>query len=115
VLNLLDNAVKYSPNGVHIQCRIGIERYTWVVLSITDTGLGIPAQELKRIFKRFYRAPSNDRVKIKGTGLGLFLVRTIARQHGGDVRATSEGPGKGATMFLKLPLAIGNSMSGIEG
>jgi len=114
VLNLLDNAVKYSPNGVHIQCRLGIERYTWVVLSITDTGLGIPARELKRIFKRFYRAPSSDRVKIKGTGLGLFLVRTIARQHGGDVRATSEGPGKGATMFLKLPLAIGNSMSGIE-
>lgn len=114
VLNLLDNAVKYSPNGVHIQCHIGIERYTWVVLSITDTGLGIPARELKRIFKRFYRAPSSDRVKIKGTGLGLFLVRTIARQHGGDVRAASEGPGKGTTMYLKLPLAIGNSMSGIE-
>jgi len=114
VLNLLDNAVKYSPNGVHIRCRIGIERYTWVVLTITDKGLGIPARELKRIFKRFYRAPSNDRVKIKGTGLGLFLVRTIARQHGGDVRATSEGLGSGATMFLKLPLAIGNSMSGIE-
>jgi signal transduction histidine kinase len=114
VLNLLDNAVKYSPNGVHIQCRLGIERYTWVVLSITDTGLGIPAPELKRIFKRFYRAPTNDRVKIKGTGLGLFLVRTIARQHGGNVHATSEGPGKGSTMFLKLPLAIGNSVSGIE-
>jgi two-component system sensor histidine kinase SenX3 len=114
VLNLLDNAVKYSPNGVHIQCRLNIERYTYVVLSITDTGLGIPPRELKRIFKRFYRAPSNDRVKIKGTGLGLFLVRTIARQHGGDVRATSEGPGKGSTMFLKLPLAIGNSMTGIE-
>jgi len=114
VLNLLDNAVKYSPNGVHIQCRIGIERYTFVVLSITDTGLGISPRELKRIFKRFYRAPSNDQVKIKGTGLGLFLVRTIARQHGGDVRATSEGLGKGSTMFLKLPLAIGNSMTGIE-
>jgi len=114
VLNLLDNAVKYSPNGVHIHCRIGIERYTFVVLSITDTGLGIPPRELKRIFKRFYRAPTNDQVKIKGTGLGLFLVRTIARQHGGDVRATSEGLGKGSTMFLKLPLAIGNSMAGIE-
>ena len=115
VLNLLDNAVKYSPNGVHIHCRLAIERYTWVVLSITDTGLGIPSRELKRIFKRFYRAPSTDRVKLNGTGLGLFLVRTIARQHGGDVRATSEGPGKGSTMLLKLPLAIGNSMSGIEG
>ncbi|MEO7030135.1 MAG: HAMP domain-containing sensor histidine kinase [Acidobacteriaceae bacterium] len=107
--NLLDNAVKYSPEGVHIHCGLSIERYTWVELSIADTGLGLPARELKRIFKRFYRAPSHDLVKIKGTGLGLFLVRTIARQHGGNVRATSEGPGKGTTMLLKLPLSIGGS------
>jgi two-component system sensor histidine kinase SenX3 len=107
VLNLLDNAVKYSPNGVHILCRISIERYTWLALSISDTGLGLQSHELKRIFKRFYRAGSNDQVKIKGTGLGLFLVRTIASQHGGDVRATSDGPGKGSTMTLRLPLAIG--------
>jgi two-component system sensor histidine kinase SenX3 len=107
ILNILDNAIKYSPNGVLLACRLGIERYTWVVLSITDTGLGLQPRELKRIFKRFYRAPSNDHVKIKGTGLGLFLVRTIARQHGGDIRATSEGPGKGSTFLLKLPLLIG--------
>ena len=102
--------MKYSPNGVHVRCRLSIEHYTWAVLTITDTGLGIHARDLRRIFKRFYRAPSNDRVKIKGTGLGLFLVRTIVRQHGGDVRALSEGPGKGSTMVLKLPLAIGNPM-----
>jgi len=106
ILNLLDNAVKYSPNGVSITCRLQIEHYTWVALSITDSGLGIPPRELKRIFKRFYRARSNDLVKIKGTGLGLFLVNTIARQHGGTVRAVSEGPGKGSTMILKLPLSI---------
>lgn len=111
VLNLLDNAVKYSPNGVHVVCRLNIEHYTWVVLSVTDKGLGIPSNDLRRIFKRFYRASSWDRVKIKGTGLGLFLVRTIARQHGGDARATSEGPGKGSTMFFKLPLALGQSMN----
>ena len=109
ILNLLDNAVKYSPDGVQIACRLHIEHYTWVVLSITDTGLGIPSRELKRIFKRFYRARSNDLVKIKGTGLGLFLVSTIARQHDGSVRAVSEGPGKGSTMLLKLPLAIGGT------
>ena len=110
VLNLLDNAVKYSPQGVHVQCRLGIEHYTWAVLTITDTGLGIQPHDLRRIFKRFYRAASSDRVKIKGTGLGLFLVRTIVRQHGGDVRALSEGPGKGSTMILRLPLAIGNAV-----
>jgi two-component system, OmpR family, sensor histidine kinase SenX3 len=106
VLNLLDNAVKYSPNGVHVRCRLSIDRYTYAVLAITDQGLGLPAHELKRIFKRFYRANTSDRVKIKGTGLGLFLVRTIARQHGGDIRAQSEGPGRGTTMLLKLPLAL---------
>ncbi len=107
ILNLLDNAVKYSPNGVHIRCRVDIDRYTWALITITDTGLGLPSRELKRIFKRFYRASSNDPVKIKGTGLGLFLVRTIARQHGGHIKATSEGPGKGTTMSFRLPLAIG--------
>jgi signal transduction histidine kinase len=109
ILNLLDNAVKYSPNGVHITCRIAIERYTWAALTISDTGLGLAPRELSRVFKRFYRAASNDQVKIKGTGLGLFLVRTIARQHGGDVRATSAGPNQGSTFTLKLPLAIDTS------
>ena len=108
ILNLLDNAVKYSPQGVCVHCKLAIERYTWVVLSISDNGLGLLPREIKRIFKRFYRAPSNDQVKIKGTGLGLFLVRTIARQHGGSVHASSQGQGKGSTFQLKLPIFIGN-------
>src|ERR1700730_15481749 len=57
VINVLDNAVKYSPEGVHIRCSLAITRYTWVTLSITDTGVGIPQNQLKRIFKRFYRVP----------------------------------------------------------
>ncbi len=105
VLNLLDNAVKYSPNGVHVRCSLAITRYTWVTLRITDTGLGLPSNQIKSIFKRFYRIPGRDMLKIKGTGLGLFLVRSIARQHGGDVTAASPGPSLGATFTLTLPLA----------
>ena len=108
ILNLLDNAVKYSPAGMTtlcVRCTLSITDYNLVSLAITDSGLGIPERELKRIFRRFYRIPGIYEVKIKGTGLGLFLVRTIAQQHGGSVRASSPGARQGATMTLTLPLA----------
>ena len=105
ILNVLDNAVKYSPEGVHVRCSLAITRYTSVTLKISDTGVGLPANQFKRIFTRFYRVPGRAMAKIKGTGLGLFLVRNIARQHGGDATANSPGPNLGTTITITLPLA----------
>ena len=105
VINVLDNAVKYSPEGVHIRCTLAIVNYTSIALTITDTGVGLETSQFKRIFKRFYRVPGRTISRIKGTGLGLFLVRNIARQHGGDATATSPGPNLGTTITLTLPLA----------
>jgi two-component system, OmpR family, sensor histidine kinase SenX3 len=105
VLNILDNAVKYSPSGVHILCSIALVNYTQVALTITDSGVGLAPDQLKRIFKRFYRVPGRNAVRIKGTGIGLFLVRTIVRQHGGDIAAASPGPNLGTAITLTLPLA----------
>ncbi|HTC75062.1 MAG TPA: HAMP domain-containing sensor histidine kinase [Edaphobacter sp.] len=105
VINVLDNAVKYSPEGVNIRCSLAIVNYTSIALTITDTGVGLESSQFKNIFKRFYRVPGRSLAKIKGTGLGLFLVRNIARQHGGDATATSPGPGLGVTITITLPLA----------
>ncbi len=100
------NTAARRNGSLHIRCTLAITDYRFVSLAITDHGLGIPEAELKRIFKRFYRIPGRYEVKIKGTGLGLFLVRTIARQHGGSVTAASAGAHHGTTMTLTLPLAM---------
>ena len=102
VSNLLDNAVKYSPDGVHISVELDAPDEKRVVLRVRDQGVGIPEQELKRIFKRFYRVTQRSLSQVKGTGLGLFIVRSIARKHGGRVFAESEGAGKGTTVTLRI-------------
>jgi signal transduction histidine kinase len=106
VSNLLDNAVKYSPDGVHISVELDAPDEERLVLRVRDQGVGIPEQELKRIFKRFYRVTQRSLAQVKGTGLGLFIVRSIARKHGGRVFAQSQGAGKGTTVTLELPRRV---------
>ena len=103
VLNIIDNAVKYSPDGAHLTVVLSVESDAWVMVSVADQGLGIPQPQLKLIFRRFYRVPNRAILRVKGTGLGLFLVRSIARQHGGDAFAESAGEGRGSTIHLQLP------------
>jgi two-component system sensor histidine kinase SenX3 len=102
VSNILDNAVKYSGHNVDVSVELDVEEQKRLVLRVQDRGVGIPASELKTIFKRFYRVP-RALAQVRGTGLGLFLVRTIAKRHGGRVSAQSAGEGKGATVILELP------------
>ena len=109
LLNVLDNAVKYSPSGVEITAELSILRENTAMLRITDKGVGIPPAQLKRVFHRFYRVASRDAMKIKGTGLGLFITRSIARQHGGDATAQSYGVGLGTTITVQLPLLRSHS------
>jgi signal transduction histidine kinase len=99
--NILDNAVKYSNERVDVDVRIASPGEKHVALRVRDQGVGIPPEELKRVFKRFYRVPG--RTHVKGTGLGLFIVRSIARAHGGRVSIESEGEGRGTTVVLELP------------
>jgi two-component system sensor histidine kinase SenX3 len=103
VSNILDNAIKYSGDKVDVSVEIETVEEGRVVLRVRDRGVGIPPEQLKRIFKRFYRVPGRSLSKVKGTGLGLFIVRAIARAHGGKVFAESGGEGRGTTVTFELP------------
>ena len=103
ILNLFDNAIKYSGENKDIVVDVRTPNIDTVLLCVHDQGIGIPHGELKRIFNRFYRVTNPAARQVKGTGLGLFIVRSVARHHGGDVYAESEGQGRGSTFTVRLP------------
>jgi signal transduction histidine kinase len=106
--NLLDNAVKYSGAEVKVSVVAESHDEKTVVVRIKDSGIGILPSDLKRIFKRFYRVPSPQTQKTKGTGLGLFIVRSIVKKHGGRISAESRGDGTGSTFIVELPKISGS-------
>jgi len=102
-INLLDNAIKYSADEPKILIRTKKSSLRDAVdIFIKDSGIGIPRRDLKRIFKRFYRVAGGE---VKGTGLGLFIVKSIIKKHGGKIRAQSRGEGLGSTFLVQLPTA----------
>ncbi|MCC6533836.1 MAG: CHASE domain-containing protein [Burkholderiales bacterium] len=115
IWNLLSNAIKFTPAGGRID--VSLERVDRVVrLQIADTGEGIDARFLEHIFDRFLQADGTITRRHGGLGLGLAIVRELVTMHGGEVRASSAGPGKGATFVVELPLHFGeHAAAGAEG
>jgi two-component system sensor histidine kinase SenX3 len=104
VSNLVDNAIKYSGPQVRVDVELEQTDAATVTLRVRDHGVGILPSEQKRIFKRFYRIPGTLGKRVTGTGLGLFIVRSVVARHGGKVYAESGGPGQGSTFVVQLPL-----------
>lgn len=101
-INLLDNAIKYTPDGGTIEIRAAeAEIEGWIEVAIQDSGIGIPKEDLARIFERFYRVDRTRSRELGGTGLGLSIVKHIVEAHGGKISAQSE-PGKGSRFVLML-------------
>jgi signal transduction histidine kinase len=101
--NLLTNAVKFTPPGGRVDLRV-LDDGDAALLEVADTGPGVPAEDLERIFERLYRSASAVRGQVPGAGLGLPIVRAIVEAHGGRVEATSE-PGAGTVVRVRVPYA----------
>jgi two-component system sensor histidine kinase SenX3 len=104
VSNLIDNAIKYSGAKAQVSVDSKLDG-KYVSIMVKDNGVGIPKGELRRIFKRFYRVSIPGTPRVMGTGLGLFIVRSVAKRHGGSAWAESEGPGQGSIFTLQLPIS----------
>ncbi|MBO7739857.1 MAG: HAMP domain-containing protein [Oscillospiraceae bacterium] len=101
IVNIITNAIRYTPDGGEIAIRVGgSENHVWV--SVKDTGIGIPKEQLPHIFDRFYRVDRARSRALGGSGLGLSIAREIVLKHGGDINIDSE-PGKGTKVVIRLP------------
>lgn len=103
ISNLIDNAIKYTPRGsIAIALKADNPARGKLVLSITDTGIGMEKETIEKIFKKFTRAEGASKVNTDGSGLGLYVAKEVMKKHNGRIWAASEGPGKGSTFFVEL-------------
>lgn len=101
--NLISNAIKYTPDGGHIE--VALERSgEEALLHVRDSGRGIPPDQIPALFAKYHRVPGEATRGIQGTGLGLLIVKEIVEAHGGSVRVESEGEGRGTTFVVTIPL-----------
>ena len=103
IYNVIDNAIKYTPRGGSVRAELSRSGKT-AYIRVTDTGIGIPKDDLSHVFERFYRVDKARSRETGGTGLGLSICKQIMLQHGGDITASSE-EGKGSTFIIELPIA----------
>jgi signal transduction histidine kinase len=102
VYNLVENAIKYTPKGGEVVVNL-LSTPETLTFAIKDSGIGIPQDDMKRLFEKFYRGTNREALAQRGTGLGLAIVKSIAERHGGKVWVESV-LGKGSTFFLLIPL-----------
>ena len=105
IMNLVDNAIKYTPEG-SVTLKLEEEKTETgknILFSVSDSGVGMSTEDLAGIFKRFSRGEGGSKVNTNGLGLGLYLAKRIVTDHGGEIWATSDGPGKGSTFWVRVP------------
>jgi signal transduction histidine kinase len=102
LINLVDNAVKYSPEGGPVNISGQVNGDGRVSLTVSDTGVGVPRWESRRIFERFFRSQNPVSGQTRGLGIGLYICDAVMRAHGGDISVES-GPGQGAKFTLSFP------------
>lgn len=112
--NLIDNAVRYSLKGGSVVVNCEQSREHGIVVSVSDSGVGIPESERKNIFMKFFRSASVIEMQTEGTGLGLYIVKSVIEKHGGRVWFES-GETHGTTFYFSIPAAPDNQMGGNNG
>ena len=107
IYNLLDNGIKYTPSGGHINLEINSQD-GWAIIKVIDTGIGIPEPHQSRIFERFYTVDKSRSKKTQSTGLGLSIVKHIVEQHKGKIKLVSE-INKGTEIIIKIKNQVRNN------